>query len=99
MHGIKTLPCTNLPERECKMQQYISPQLNNLNTVCDVAYDVAYDVTVTTYDVQPRTYDIAYNEDHMPSYLDVRPVGFDDIVCTSHDTTSVGYHRCRVSTS
>jgi hypothetical protein len=21
MHGIKTLPCKNLPERECKMQQ------------------------------------------------------------------------------
>ncbi len=43
------------------MRQYGSPQRNNLNIVSDVAYDVAYDVTVTTrYDVQPRTYDVAY---------------------------------------
>ncbi len=47
------------------------PQRNNLNIVCDVAYDVSYDVTVTTYghDVQPRTYDVAYDEDHTPSYF------------------------------
>ena len=69
MHCIKTLPCNKLPERESKMQQYGSPQRNNLNIVCDVAYDVAYDVIVTTYDVQPRTYDVAYDEDHTPSYF------------------------------
>ncbi len=40
------------------------PQRNNLNITCDVAYDVGYDVTGTTYDVQPRTYDVAYDEDH-----------------------------------
>ncbi len=43
------------------------PQRNNLNIVCDVAYYISYDVTVTIYDVQPRTYDVAYDEDHMPS--------------------------------
>jgi hypothetical protein len=69
MHGIKTLPCKNLPECECKMQQYGSPQRNNLNIVCDVAYDVAYYVIVTTYDVQSRTYDVAYDEDHTQSYF------------------------------
>jgi hypothetical protein len=42
---------------------------NNLNIVCDFAYDVLSDVTVTTYDVQPRTYDVAYDEDHTPSYF------------------------------
>jgi hypothetical protein len=48
------------------------PQRNNLNIVCNVPYDVSYDVTVTTYDVhivQPRTYDVAYDEDHTPSYF------------------------------
>jgi hypothetical protein len=49
------------------------PQQNNLNIVCDVAYDVTYDVRVTTYDVYPRTYDVAYDvaygEDHTPSYF------------------------------
>ncbi len=52
-----------------QQQEYGSPELSNLNIVCDVAYDVAYDVTVTTYDVQSRTYDIAYDEDHMPSHF------------------------------
>jgi hypothetical protein len=45
------------------MQQCGSPQGNNLNIVCDDTYDV----TVTTYDVQtmpPRTYDVAYDDDH-----------------------------------
>ena len=62
------------------MQQYGSPQRNNPNIVCDVAYDVAYDVTVSTYDVKPRTYDVAYDEGEFRTY-DI--VGFDDIVCTS----------------
>ena len=62
------------------MQQYGSPQRNNLNIVCDVAYDVAHDVTVSTYDVKPRTYDVAYDEGEFWTY-DI--VGFDDIVCTS----------------
>ncbi len=41
----------------------------NVNIVCDVAYDVAYDKTVTTYDVQsrPGDYDIAYDQDHVTS--------------------------------
>ena len=32
------------------------------NNVFDVAYDVAYDMVNITYDVQSRTYDIAYDE-------------------------------------
>jgi hypothetical protein len=51
------------------MQQCGSPERNNPNIVCDVAYDVPYDVTVTTYDMQSRTYEIAYDEDHMSSYF------------------------------
>jgi hypothetical protein len=51
------------------MQQYGSTQQNNPNIVCDVEYDVAYDVTVTTYDVLPRTYDVTYDEDHALSYF------------------------------
>jgi hypothetical protein len=39
-----------------------SPERINLDIVCDAAYDVAYDVTVTAYNVQSRTYNIAYDE-------------------------------------
>ncbi len=46
-----------------------SPERNNLDIVCDAAYDVAYNVTVTAYNVQSRTYNIAYDEDHTPSYF------------------------------
>ena len=49
------------------MQQYGSPQRNNPNIVCDVAYDVAYNVTVSTYDVKLMTYDVAYDQDHTTS--------------------------------
>jgi hypothetical protein len=52
---------------------YGSQQRSNLNIVCYVAYDVTFNVTVTTYDVQSRIYDVAYDEDHTPSYfLDLR---------------------------
>jgi hypothetical protein len=57
MHSIKTMQCKTLPERDSKMQNYGSPERNNVNIVCDVAYDI-------TYDVQSRTYDIAYDEQH-----------------------------------
>jgi hypothetical protein len=50
MHSIKTM-------HDSKMQNYGSPERNNVNIVCDVAYDI-------TYDVQSRTYDIAYDEQH-----------------------------------
>ena len=40
------------------------PRAKQSNIVCDVAYDVAYrdDMVNITYDVQSRTYDIAYDE-------------------------------------
>jgi hypothetical protein len=39
MHSNKTLQCKKLPERDCKSQQYGSPERNSLNIVCDVVYD------------------------------------------------------------
>ncbi len=38
------------------------PRVKQSNIVCDVSYDVAYDMVNITYDVQSRTYDIAYDE-------------------------------------
>jgi hypothetical protein len=52
--ALKTLQCKKLPERDSKRQQYGSPERNNVNIVCNVACDVAYDRIVTTYDVKSR---------------------------------------------
>jgi hypothetical protein len=38
------------------------PIAKQSNIVCDVDYDVAYDMVNITYDVQSRNYDIAYDE-------------------------------------
>ncbi len=38
------------------------PGAKQSNIICDVAYDVAYDMVNITYDVQSRTYDVAYDE-------------------------------------
>ncbi len=38
------------------------PRTKQSNIVCNVANDVAYDMVNITYDVQSRTYDIAYDE-------------------------------------
>ena len=38
------------------------PQSETIDIVCDVASDVVYDMVNITYDVQSRTYDIAYDE-------------------------------------
>ncbi len=65
----------------------LTPRAKLSNIVCDVAYDVAYDITDTIYDVQSRTYDIPYDEGIRHHNL-VYIVGFDDIVGTLHDTTS-----------
>ncbi len=46
--AMKTLQCKKLPERASKMQRYGSPERNDVNNVCDVACDVAYDITVTS---------------------------------------------------
>ena len=67
MHGNKLLQCKKLPDRDRRMQECGFPERNNVNIVCDVACDVAYDMTVTTYDVKSRTYDIAYDESHTTS--------------------------------
>ena len=40
-----------------------SPERINLDTV------LSHDVIVTAYNVQSRTYNIAYDEDHTPSYF------------------------------
>ena len=52
---MKTLQCKKLPERASKMQRYGSPGRNYASIVCDVAYDV----TVATYNVQSKRYDTA----------------------------------------
>ena len=38
------------------------PRAKQSNIVCDVASDVVYDMVNIAYDVQSRTYDIAYDE-------------------------------------
>jgi hypothetical protein len=58
--AIKTLQCKKQSDGERKIQQYgfgspgQQPEQNNVNIVCDVAYDVI-----------DSTYDFAYDEYHM----------------------------------
>jgi hypothetical protein len=40
------------------------PRAKQSKIVCDVAYDVEYDMVNIAYDVQSRTYDITYDDNH-----------------------------------
>ena len=62
VHCNKTLQYQKLPECAREMQQYGSLVRKQPNIVYDVACDVAYDIVEITYDMQSRTYDIAYDE-------------------------------------
>ena len=61
------------------------------NRMCDIAYDVVYDIVCFLYDIVRTMYDIA--KKHTISYVLYR---FLPIVCATSHTTSYIFIRCRI---